>query len=89
MAINFVKSIPEGNMKRSDMIAALVGYLIDYKEFNDVKYDAVALAKFVLACVEKRGMQPPEIKRNLTPEEAVAKGLSTDDVVFEHAWERE
>ncbi len=76
-------------MKRSDMVAALAGYLMDYKEFNEVKYNSYDLAKFVLSCVERKGMQPPEIKRNLTPNEAVANELSTADVVFEHAWEKE
>ena len=47
-------------MKRRDMLAALTGYLVDYKRYHpSIQYNAEDLANFVLECVERKGMDPP------------------------------
>jgi hypothetical protein len=51
-------------MKRSEMVAKLSGYLMDYRRENDNSaYNARDLAVFVLECVERQGMLPPNMKR--------------------------
>ena len=46
-------------MKREDMLASLRGYLIDYKrDHPNIKFNADDLARFVLDCVERQGMNP-------------------------------
>lgn len=50
-------------MKRSEMIAILTGYLIDYKRDSDqLNYNSQELAEFILDCVEHKGMYMTEVQ---------------------------
>jgi hypothetical protein len=51
-------------MKRSDMIASLAGYLMDYKTFTGTQFNAKDLAEYVLDCALRKGMLPPTIKHD-------------------------
>lgn len=59
-------------MKRSDMIAALAGYLMDYKTFTGTQFNARDLSEYVLDCALRKGMLPP-------PDSAEAV---TDNIVY-------
>lgn len=86
-------------MKKSEARAKLVGYLMDYRKENgaNISFHAGDLADFVLDCVERIGMKPPETSRNMTQKEIEMLNsnykdkipFTTEDVVNGYFWDKE